>query len=271
MIIDGTAASSYQILRRESSGGYAPLYDFALNPVQRFAQSGWKLFTWRDPRPSSFDPPTYLGRGIVSGVVTPTTPLTNVSVNHPGDLEEIGLTLVFVNPSDPKDHSKDSLRTIGYTPLKDAVGYFVQIYEGKDETDAAAIYNAAPSPFATQNHRDYYVAWLPATGGIIDPARVKVMSQIAFASQGMYAVRMSAVDARGRLVGYSYGDVWGSRGSEGYLRLYYGGSKIGVALSVLPGTVATPYPIRFEVAPASPPPLTALGHVRPVKVLVDAR
>jgi hypothetical protein len=220
MILDGTAASSYEILRRELNGGYAPLYDYVLNPSLRFPQSGWKLFAWQDRRPSGFDPPTYLGRGVVSGVVTTTTPLTNVAVDHEVVVENIFLV-------------SDSLRSIGYTPVTSATGYIAQVYEMKNGYEDAALFNAAPAPIASQDHRDFLVDWLPATDGIIDNSQVKHLLKFGFIPGAFYALRMAAVDGQGRLVGFSSGEWWGISGpEEGYLLRFRGGAYIVKAATI---------------------------------------
>lgn len=217
MIFDGTPASSYQIMRRELNGGYAPLYDYALNPVQRLTPSGWKLFTWQDVNPSGFDPPTYLGRGIVSGVVTRTTPLTNVGSGQAVDVEEIFL-------------ATDSLRAFTYSPVTSAVGYVLQVYAPRGAYATAFIYNAAPAPFAREDHRDYLVAWLPATQGIVDGSKVDVLTRLAYIPGARYLVRMSAVDSLGRLVGFSYGQPFAVNGpDEGYYRVFRGGAILAAA------------------------------------------
>jgi hypothetical protein len=252
MIFDGTAASGYQILRRELGGGYAPMNDYVVYPFQRFAQSGWKLFAWQDPRPSGFDPPTYQGRGVVAGAITATSPMTNVSISHAGDVEEIHL------------YDTDSLRTIKYSPVTSAVAYVVQIYSSRGD-EAAAIYDAAPAPYASQDHRDFYVAWLPATRGIIDAGKVKVLSQFAFTSMGLYRVRMSAVDAQGRLVGFSYGDLLPATAPEGYARRFPGGCISAQAPFVKIGVTPTPFPIQILDSLPPHPPTTALSRVRQAK------
>ena len=242
MIFDGTAASSYQILRREKNGGYASLYDYALNPSQRFAQSGWKLFDWLDRRPSGFDPPTYLGRGIVSGVVTPTTPITNVGIGQPGDVQDILLT------------TNDSLRTIGWTSVDGAAGYILQIYSVKGGYANAAIHNAAPAPYASQDHLDYLVVWLPATQGTIDYSKVKVLADRVLVPGAAYLLRISAVDPQGRLVGFSKGDGFLAIGpEEGYYRVFWGGAFVRWAATGHSGGPVTAR-ARFS-ATAVPAPL----------------
>jgi hypothetical protein len=254
MIFDGTAASRYQILRRESNGGYAPLYDYSVNPSQRFAQSGWKLFTWQDGRPSGFDPPTYLGRGVVSGVVTPTTPLTNTSSGQAVDVQDISLTT-------------DSLVTITLkAPVAGAVGYVLQVYAVPNSYVSAAIHNAAPAPYSTQDHRDYLVQWLPVSeGGTIDYARVKTLSRIPYIPGAPYRMRMSAVDAQGRLVGFSYGDTLLADGpDEGYYRKFQAGAFFADA-AINPSGGSAPTRVKFDAGTqaASPRSRTiSLGQAR---------
>jgi hypothetical protein len=235
MIFDGTPASSYEILRRESNGGYAPLYDYALNPSQRFAQSGWKLFTWQDGRPSSFDPPTYLGRGIVSGVATRTTPLTNVSLGQAGDLENISLTA-----------ERTPLGIPGWTHVPSAAGYILQIYSLKSGYPEALLHNAAPAPFADQDHLDYFVAWLPANQGTIDYSKAEILTALAPIPGSLYLMHISAVDALGRMVGFSYGNGFEITGpGEGFFRVFWGGAFL---LAVNAGDAGAPMTARFSAA-----------------------
>jgi hypothetical protein len=237
MILDGTAASGYQILRRESNGGYAPLYDYVLNPAQRFAQSGWKRFAWLDGRPSGFAPPSYVGRGIVSGVITPTAPLTNVASLQAVELHDIVLTT-------------DSLRSFTYTPVPGAVAYIMQVYSVPNGYVDAAIHNAAPAPYASEDHRDYLVHWAPATNGEIDNSKVQVLAQLRFVPGAFYLAHMSAVDAQGRLIGFSYGDPAVASGpQEGYYRLFRAGAIQATAAHV---TSINPAPVRalFRARPA---------------------
>jgi hypothetical protein len=257
MIFDGTAASTYQILRRESGGGYAPLFDYVLNPVERFPQSGWKLFNWQDARPSTFTPPSYLGRGIVSGVFTPATPLTNVSTEHEGALREIHLTT-------------DSLRSFTYTPVPGAVGYVMQVYAIKNGYPEALLYNAAPAPLASQDHRDYYVAWLPAQDGVIDNDRQQTLAQFTYVPAALYLMHMSAVDAQGRLSGFTLGDVASINGpGEGFFRLFRAGAYVAFAATTSGNTVA-PTRASFRAAVG---PLRASHQLSPsqVKIRLPAR
>ena len=268
MIFDGTASSRYEILRRELNGGYAPLYDYALDPSLRFPQSGWKLFTWQDGRPSGFDPPTYLGRGIVSGVTTVTTPLTNVAVDHAADLQ-----LIFM--------VTDSLRSFGYTPVTGAVAYVMQVYKQKNGYADAAFYNAAPAPLATQDHRDFLVAWLPAVNGVVDNSQVKVLMQFSYVPGALYAMRMSALDAQGRLIAYTQGEWFGVNGPvTGYRLMFRGGAFIAAAATI---PLSQPAPARAGTSaakaatagirfyPVTAPPPSLESPIHQVKLLLAGR
>jgi hypothetical protein len=248
VIFDGTPASTYEILRRENTGGYAPLYDYPLNPSARFAQSGWKLFTWLDRRPSGFDPPTYLGRGVVAGVTTRTTPLTNVSLCQMGNLADISLT-------------ESSLQ---WTPVPGAVGYVLQIYAIKSGDLAALIYNASPAPLASEDHRDYLVAWLPAVNGTIDYNNMEVLAEAAIITAPPYLMRVSAVDAQGRLVGFSFGANLKATGAwigEGYSLTF----PLGAFLIGSPSNSSAKLRAWFSAAtaPAAPQPRElSIGQVK---------
>ena len=69
VILDGTPASGYQVLRRESNGGYAQLKDYVLNPVARFLDSQWELYAFSDAAALRLQPALVRGarRGRRSG------------------------------------------------------------------------------------------------------------------------------------------------------------------------------------------------------------
>ena len=62
VVLDGTPASGYQMLRREANGGLLPLKDFVLTPVVRWLESQWELYSFIDASPGGYNPPTYQGR-----------------------------------------------------------------------------------------------------------------------------------------------------------------------------------------------------------------
>src|SRR5262249_29657136 len=80
LVIDGTPATGYEVLRQESTGGYAQLKDFMLRPAVRWLDTGNEAYRFTDTAPAGASPYTYVGRGVVGGVVTTASPLTNVGV-----------------------------------------------------------------------------------------------------------------------------------------------------------------------------------------------
>jgi hypothetical protein len=210
-IIDGTAASRYQILRRESNGGYLPMFDFDLSPGQRFPQSGWKAFFWIDPSPSGYQPPTYLGRGIVDGSITRTSPLTNPGIISATEPLNIAI-------------ASDSLTTIEFSRVPGATGYVLQVYTIRNGYPESEFINGAPSAYATEDHRDFLVEWIPATDGTPNFEKANVLTWFGLASSVTYLIRMSACDENGQLIGFSYGstDSW-SGPEDGYYQTFLTG------------------------------------------------
>jgi len=203
MIVDGTPASAFQVLRRETNGGYGQLKDFVLNPVNKFLESQWEIYTFADPQPTGFDPPSYVGRGVVAGQITPTSPLTNA-----GEVTSENIpSLTYTGPTTPPD----SLITMKWNVVPGAVGYWMQVYQFRQATTAEQVQSAQASPFATNKVRNYFVGFVPAPadsykiglGGALVLARRTMLTGIE------YLVRVTAVNSRGEIVGFTYGD-WGT-------------------------------------------------------------
>ena len=214
MIFDRTPASGFQLLRREANGAYAPLFDYVLAPNRRFLDTGAKLFTWQDGAPSSFSPPTYLGRGVLGGVITPQSPLTNPALVSRDSLLSISVT-------------SDSLRDLSWSPITGAAGYLVHIYQFKGGK-SDEILAASPAPAVTTLDRDALIEWVPADR----PSAPLVFTAAPYiVPVAPYLVRVVAIDAEGRMIGFSYGEMDYAPGPEvGYYRLYrHGGVTVAAA------------------------------------------
>ena len=152
--MDGTPASGYQVLRRESSGGYAQLKDYVLNPVVRFLDSQWEVYTFDDARPSGFSPPSYVGRGVVAGAVTPHLPAHQRrradEREHPG-AEIHGLSGL----------PRDSNITMSWQAVPGAVGLLDPDLpvQGRQRGQLLA---AAPAPLISSNVRNFFVGYVAA-------------------------------------------------------------------------------------------------------------
>jgi hypothetical protein len=218
-IFDGTAASGYQVLRRESNGGFAQLKDFVLTPSLRFLESHWETYTFSDGQPSGFQPPSYVGRGLVSGVVSAASPLTNVAELAGADIPE----LTYAGSSSPRD----SNIAMSWEPVAGAAGYWIQIYQftGDAESELLA---SQPAPLVSNFARIFFVGYVPApaTSYKLGHSGALVLTRRTLLNSAEYLVRITAVDDRGRMVGFSYGDWEYVRGTGFYVRYRLGAVKV---------------------------------------------
>jgi len=221
MILDGTPASGYQALRRESNGGYAQVKDYVLNPVVRFLESQWEVYTFSDGRPSGYDPPAYIGRGVVSGQVTPSSPLTNVSQLLTSSIPAIHFT------ADP--FPRDSNFTMSWDAVPGAVGYWIQVYQYKGSSESQLLV-AHPAPLLPTDTRNYFVGYVaaPATEYKLGGTGAMVLTRRTTLTGVEYLVKIVAVNDRGELAAFSYGD-WEYIREAGFYRRY----RVG-AFKVLP-------------------------------------
>ena len=217
-ILDSTAASAYQILRRESNGGYRIAQDFHENPAHRWLDTEWEAYSFADPAPSGFQPPTYLGRGILSGVITQKSPLTNAAEASSGAISVIHFNyqgrlnlldqragILTYNPPD----SSDVLLTWGQ--VTGAAGYWVSIYQFTGNA-ADFLSSVLPSPIPLNKTRHFLLVYVPAPAtsytafpSVPDDTHL-ILTSKAILNQQYYSLRILAVDAEGKIVGYSLGD-----------------------------------------------------------------
>ncbi len=216
IIMDGTAATTYQVLRREANGGYAQLKDYTLSPQVRFFDSHWELYAFTDASPSGFDPPSYLGRGVLSGVVTPLSPLTNPGLI--GGTEVANLT--YTGSIQPRD----TCITMSWNEVPGAAGYWIQIYEFMGGTQEKLL-SAQPAPFVFSDARNYFVGYVPGPASsytLCQPGAL-VLFQRGLLLKSEYIVRVSAVNEQGRLLAFTYGDYSYLRTTGSYQRYRLGG------------------------------------------------
>ncbi len=222
VILDGTTASGYQVLRREANGGYGQLKDYTLSPVARFFDSHWEMYSFADAAPSGFSPPTYLGRGVVSGAVTPRSPLTNVAHVAGTSVADI----VYTGTPWPPD----SNITMSWQEVPGAVGYWIQIYQFMGGT-LEKLSSAQPAPFVISDARNYFIGYVPAPAGsyTLNQPGALVLFQRGLILTSEYMVRISAVDDQNQLIAMTYGSYGYVRSAGSYLRYRLG------AVLVIPG------------------------------------
>jgi hypothetical protein len=219
IVFDGTPASAYQVLRRESNGGLFPLKDYLLPPNRRFLDSQWELYAFQDPTPSGYSPASYIGRGLVSGAVSRTSPLTNLGVTIGSDVSN----LAYTGDRAPTD----TLITMRWVPVPEAVGYWIQVYQFRGNAEERLL-SATPAPFVLGPTRDFFVAWVPAPADSYKIGRpgAMVLTRRVLLSGAEYFVRVSAVSAEGRLVAFTYGDLDEVRGRGTYRLFRLGAARV---------------------------------------------
>jgi hypothetical protein len=220
-ILDGTPASGYQVMRREGNGGYAQLEDYVLSPVVRFLDSHWEFYAFTDARPSGFSPPSYLGRGVVAGAVTPTSPLTNASELMSSAIA----TLQYTGQAVPRD----SNFAMSWNAAPGAAGYWIQIYQFTGGSAEALLQAVQPAPFVLKDVRNFFVGYVaaPATGYKLGEPGAQVLMKRSLLYSVEYLVRVVAVSERGELMAFSYGNWTYLREQGSYQRFRAGATTVG--------------------------------------------
>ena len=188
-------------------------------PVLRWIDSEFELYRFADANPSGFSPATYMGRGVVGGAVTPTSPLTNPGQIGATTLDELNYTGLRT--------PYDTLITMSWDQVPGAAGYWLQIFQNIGSTDQS-VRTGIPSPFATEHIREYYIAYVtaPADSHKIGRDPAEVLYRRALLTGIEYLVRVSAVDPQGRMLATTFGDTQVQPGSGEYAIYRLGAVKV---------------------------------------------
>lgn len=258
MIFDGSAASGFQAFRREAGGGMRQLNDFVIPPSQRWLDSHWEFYSFRDDDPAREQPPTYQARGLLSGAATAHSPLSNVASATDTALADIGLRIIHGQP--PIEPFTDSLFTVTWNAVPGAVGYYLHAFQFRNDLrdNLERTLAGAPAPFFEGKSKDIYAAYFPASvtqhklgagGGTLLTRRPTYYGQV-------YIVRVSAVDANGRMIAFS---------RLGDYRI--GPYDAGYTLQPLGAVLVAPSRIAAIANRAVPSRLAADGAVRSGQIL----
>ncbi len=192
MVFDGTQASAFQVLRRESNGGLRQLTDFAVHSTRRWLDGKWEVYEFADPLPTSS--PSYIGRGLIAGGVTENSPLSNEARLATPTVADIP----FTYPTDT---------TVAWGPVAGAAFYIAHIYQLREAPAADRILSGAPAPIYRGYSRDFFLGFTttPQVLGRNRPFTGTVLTRRDL-TPGTYLARVAAVDAQGQLIAYSYGD-----------------------------------------------------------------
>ena len=117
--LDMTQSNQLQAFRVGTDGNVAELFDFFLPPSLRFIGRDTDLYEFEDFTPA--DPPTYTGRGAINGVVTPSSPVSNVIKVTTHITDNLDFT-----PA-PKGAAGDSVLNIQFTEDPRALFYVLEI------------------------------------------------------------------------------------------------------------------------------------------------
>jgi hypothetical protein len=201
MLMDGTDATGYEMMRRQSSGSYSDVKDFFLTPVDRWLPAHWEAYVFYDGSISSYSPPTYIGRGKIGGVVTPQSPLTNEAVLMSAPIG----TVTYTGTLFPTD----TLVTMSWNRVPGAVRYWMEIFTFRN--DVRSIDEEFPigtkTPIAVGKVKNYFVGYIsaPATSYRLGDPGARVFTYTPLLHNNTYRVRISAISDDGRLLAITDG------------------------------------------------------------------
>jgi hypothetical protein len=218
VIRDSTTSNSYQVYRREPNGGYRELYDFSAVPARRWFDRGWEIYHFTDPD-TVVPTRTYIGRGVLGGAATLASPLTNEA----SDLVRAVQNITYTGPTGfdaiGNPSPLDSLFRMEWVPVQNAVAYYIHVYQWSFNLIhlEEQIASGMPAPLFIGKSLDILVAYMPAPSPpgarvaftMPTPSARPVEARILTCRQTRYGqeylVRISAVDANGQLIAYTYG------------------------------------------------------------------
>lgn len=204
LLVDGTLANSFEMYRRDDAGKYQRTSDAALQSRFKYVNAGFEEFFTSDPAPSDFTPSSYLARGLLDGLATHASPLSNEGQLTVTDLEPI----TYNGQLFPLD----SLFTVSWVGVPNAVGYWIHIYE-KPIAGLERLYSAFPAPIAYETSGDLLIAYREgnAVGTSVsfqlgDPSLLTLKATPPLLGHD-YQVRISGVDASGQVIAQTPGDL----------------------------------------------------------------
>lgn len=204
LLLDGTPANSFEMYRRSGTGAFERTSDFTLQSAVKFVKAGFEAFFTTDPAPGSYSPPSYLGRGLVDGIATHSSPLSNEGRLAAPDVQPI----IYNGDKQPFD----SLFVVSWVGAPGAVGYWVHIYE-KPIAGGGRLVSSLPAPIAYVTAGDLLIAYRAGNnpGGSVqfrlgDPGLLTLKSTAPLLGHD-YQVRISGVDVNGQVIAQTPGDL----------------------------------------------------------------
>jgi hypothetical protein len=204
MLVDGTAANSVELYRRSGGGAFERTRDFPLQNTVKFVNTGYELYFSTDPSPGPYTPSSYVTRGLVDGVASRQSPLSNEAL-----ITSLGLLPILYNGS---RHPIDSLFAVSWIGVPNAAGYWVHLYE-KPLSGGERLKSAYPAPIAYTTAGDLLIGYRagnnpggPVSFNLGDPSLLTIKSRAPLVGHE-YLVRISAVDNSGHVFAQTPGDL----------------------------------------------------------------
>lgn len=201
LLLDGSASSEFALYRADDASGAAEALPFTLRPFTRWLDLGWDAFRIQldQADPSG----RYRGLGLIDGVRTSRSPITNQS-SADRTPTFFRMFIRHGSPNGEGSNFTDSLFTIAWEPVAGAAQYLLHVYQFRSDTRAPDVLRLCrPGPMALGKTRDIYLTMLPGTLSshrVGDPDGIVLTRRTTFMAQA-YFVRMSALDSDGRLLG----------------------------------------------------------------------
>jgi len=209
VILDRTVATRYQLLRREENGGLHALEDFVHSPRRQWLETQWEAYTFDDPMPTPGAVPSYIGRGLIGGTVTASSPLTNDARISSPTIDNIPASVVLIQP--------DSTMRVSWDAVPGAAGYWIQEYQFISAPAQEVLRSTFPAPFYLGLSRDYTVIFrrdnTPYNPQVPFPASEVVVQRPKLPGL-FYNLRITAVDSTGQVIAMTRGPFIGAPGQN---------------------------------------------------------
>jgi len=212
IILDGSKANSFQILRREANGGLLEIFDYVLTPKERWLDGHGDMFQFTDDaNPGAAT--DYIARGLVGGAATAQSPLSNTAVFAQPAIGTI--TLRFPNDT-----------TVIWDPVPGAQIYVAHLYQFSQSTPMERILASAAIPIYVGQSRDFFlgISTQPDTIRRNRPFRGAVLTHKDL-TPGQYLFRVTAMDAGGNMIAACIGDSAVVQG-DGFYEVYASGAAV---------------------------------------------
>ena len=197
LLLDGTKASGFELFRSAPNGGLMKVSDFHLVADRKWLSTGWEAYESTVGIPAGYTP-SFVARGLLAGVAGPQSPLSNVTTPA---------TALFTPTITYRDSlvPSDSLFNISWSAVPGAAGYWLQVYSFSSRaTTLEQASSGQPTPIWNGNVNNNFVGYVaaPATHYKLGSPGALVLTFSPPIRNREYRVRVTAVDAAGRVIAY---------------------------------------------------------------------